>query len=307
MKPIIITPGEPAGIGPDIVIQLTKHRDLPEFVVMADRHFMQTRAKQLGLSIEKLPILHTPLIENVIPGTPSLKNAEVLLSSLKYAAEGCQKGDFSALVTGPLNKAVINQAGIAFRGHTEYLAEVTQTKRTVMMLANPALKVALATTHISLREVSDHITIESLTECLEILYRDLQQKFHIQNPVISVCGLNPHAGEQGILGDEEQTVIIPVLEKLRQQGMKLIGPVPADTAFIAANLKNMDTVVAMYHDQGLPVIKALNFQETVNVTLGLPIIRTSVDHGTAFDLAGTGKADERNLISALHLAATLAS
>jgi 4-hydroxythreonine-4-phosphate dehydrogenase len=234
-------------------------------------------------------------------------NAHYVLNTLQLAAKGCMRGEFDALVTGPLQKSVINDAGISFTGHTEYLADLSNCPRVVMMLATDTLRVALATTHLPLRDVSTQITRELLTEVLQILQHDLQTKFNIAHPRIIVCGLNPHAGEGGHLGSEEIEIIEPALESLRDKGLNLIGPLPADTAFVPRNLEQADAVLAMYHDQGLPVLKHSGFGRAVNITLGLPFIRTSVDHGTALDLAGSGKIDTGSLQQALKMAISMAS
>lgn len=316
---IALTPGEPAGIGPDILLLLAAKKSLANMVIFADKDLLKDRVKQLHLNINfsdydpnKTPenntlcIRHVPLSAPCIAGQLNVANAPYVLTCLKLATEACLSGELKALVTGPVHKALINEAGIPFSGHTEFLAELTHTASVVMMLANKNLKVALVTTHLPLRKVADAITSENLESSIKILQHDLITKFKIKNPRILVCALNPHAGEGGHLGTEEQTIITPTLEKLRTQGFNLIGPLPADTAFTPQHVKNSDAILAMYHDQGLPVIKAQSFGETVNITLGLPIIRTSVDHGTALELAGTGKADSASLEAAIELAEELA-
>jgi len=234
------------------------------------------------------------------------RNAPYVLQCLRLATEGCLKGDYAALVTGPVHKGIINDAGIPFSGHTEFLAELSNSYP-VMMLTCPGLRVALATTHLPLRDVSDAITPELLLQVIQILHADLQAKFQINDPKILVCGLNPHAGESGHLGTEEMNIIAPVLETLRQQGLQLLGPLPADTLFTPRYLDQADVILAMYHDQGLPVLKHKGFGHAVNITLGLPFVRTSVDHGTALELAGSGKAGVGSLLAAIHQAAQMAN
>ncbi|MDR7088026.1 MULTISPECIES: 4-hydroxythreonine-4-phosphate dehydrogenase PdxA [Cellvibrio] len=315
---IALTPGEPAGIGPDLIIALAQQAQQHEIVAIADPHLLQTRAQQLGLSLTlrevnlqdaprpsaagELAILPVTLAEPAVPGKLNVHNASYILRTLDAAIEGCVAGHFAALVTGPVQKSIINDAGIAFSGHTEYLAEKTHTEKVVMMLATEGLRVALATTHLPLKDVAAAITEDELTQVTEILHRDMQVQFGIAQPRILVCGLNPHAGEGGHLGREEIEVIEPVLKQLRARGMNLIGPLPADTLFTPKYLDHADAVLAMYHDQGLPVLKYKGFGQAVNITLGLPIIRTSVDHGTALDLAATGKADLGSLRTALSYA-----
>ena len=320
---IALTPGEPAGIGPDLVVSLAQQPQPHELVVIADPELLQTRAALLGLPLQlrafnpqlppqptaagELVVLAVPLAEPAQPGKLNLRNAPYILHTLDAAIAGCMRGDFAALVTGPVHKSVINDAGIAFSGHTEYLAGKTGTDKVVMMLATQGLRVALATTHLPLKDVAAAITPAELTRVAEILHRDMQVQFGIAAPRILVCGLNPHAGEGGHLGREEIEVIEPVLAQLRGRGMNFIGPLPADTLFTPKYLDNADAVLAMYHDQGLPVLKYKGFGQAVNVTLGLPIIRTSVDHGTALDLAATGKADLGSLRTALGYALAMVS
>ncbi|MCX7088916.1 MAG: 4-hydroxythreonine-4-phosphate dehydrogenase PdxA [Methylococcales bacterium] len=310
---IAITPGEPAGIGPDLCIQLAQTQQACELVFVCDPHLLRQRAKQLNLplalttfdpnippefsTIAKMMVLETPLNADATCGQLNSANSISVLSSIERATQGCLSGIFDAMVTGPVHKGVINDAGVAFSGHTEYIAALTGGYP-VMMLATTGLRVALVTTHLPLSEVSVAITRETLASVVTVLHRDLQRYFGCANPKILVCGLNPHAGENGHLGREEIDIIQPVLESLRNQGMLLQGPLPADTLFTAHYLDHADAVLAMYHDQGLPVLKYKGFGNAVNITLGLPIIRTSVDHGTALDLAGTGKAN----VSSLHLA-----
>lgn len=304
-KPIAITPGDPAGIGPDILLALAnKEPDLP-IIAIADKDLLNERAAQLQLK-NRLTVLHVPLNQKVVAGKPDSRNADYVIQTLNIATERCLDGKASALVTGPVAKHVINKAGIPFTGHTQFLADKTKTPRTVMMLMTDVLKVALVTTHIPLSKITEHITQQAITDTIKILTQDLRARFQLDNPRILVCGLNPHAGEDGHLGTEEQTILKPALQTLRAQGYNVSDPVSADTAFIPTSLAATDVVLAMYHDQGLPALKQQGFGEAINVTLGLPIIRTSVDHGTAFDLAGTGKADDTSLKNALRCAMQLA-
>ena len=294
-KPIVVTAGEPAGIGPELCAALADSPYRDNVAVIGD-------ARQLD---SRLQIIDMPFPAAIVAGQPDSANAQTLLDGLTHATLGCMSGDFSALVTAPLAKSVVADAGIAFTGHTEFLAQLTATPLPVMMLVAGDLRVALASTHMPLREVADYLSAERLQQVLTILHADLRDKFAITNPEIVVCGLNPHAGEGGHLGHEDDAIIAPVIQQLRQQGMNLRGPLPADTAF-TPNAGNKDAVLAMYHDQGLPVLKYAGFGHAVNVTLGLPIIRTSVDHGTAFDLAGSGTADPGSLLAAVELAIELA-
>ncbi|HDG1666429.1 TPA: 4-hydroxythreonine-4-phosphate dehydrogenase PdxA [Kluyvera ascorbata F0526] len=315
---VVITPGEPAGIGPDLVIQLAQ-RDWPlELVVCADGRLLTERATLLGLPLTLLPyspekpaapqragtltLLPVALHAEVTPGTLNVENGRYVVETLARACDGCLNGEFSALVTGPVHKGIINDAGVAFTGHTEFFEERAGAPKVVMMLATEELRVALATTHLPLKAVSDAITPDLLREVITILHDDLQNKFGLAEPHVLVCGLNPHAGEGGHMGTEEIDTIIPVLEELRAKGMNLSGPLPADTLFQPKYLDHADAVLAMYHDQGLPVLKYQGFGRGVNITLGLPFIRTSVDHGTALELAGQGKADVGSFITALNLA-----
>ncbi|MBA2408633.1 MAG: 4-hydroxythreonine-4-phosphate dehydrogenase PdxA [Gammaproteobacteria bacterium] len=320
IRRIAITPGEPAGIGPDIVLEIAARERSAELVVIADPAMLHDRARQLGLSIDLAPydryqagqaarpgqlkIVSVPMHLPVRPGKLNPANAAYVLETLRRAVDGCLRGEFDALVTGPVQKSVINDAGIAFTGHTEYLAERTGGFP-VMMLATEDLRVALATTHLPLAEVSQAITRSRLRRVIRVLDHDLRKRFGIEHPRIKVCGLNPHAGEHGHLGREEIEVITPVLQELRARGIDLVGPLPADTLFTPANLRDADAALAMFHDQGLPVLKYAGFGRAVNVTLGLPIVRTSVDHGTALDLAGSGRADAGSLEAALGLAIRL--
>lgn len=319
---LALTPGEPAGIGPDLAIMLAGRPRQAEIVAIADPEMLSQRARLLGRplrirpfdpSIRKvtreageLSVLEIPLAKPASPGHLDPANAPYVLATLREAVRGCREGWFDGLVTGPVHKGVINEAGVPFTGHTEFLAEQTGTNQVVMMLATPGLRVALATTHIPLADVSSAITRPGLAAVLGILHRDLVERFGVARPRILVCGLNPHAGEGGHLGREEIEVIAPVLEELRLQGMQLVGPLPADTLFTPRYLHDADAVLAMYHDQGLPVLKHVGFGRAVNVTLGLPIIRTSVDHGTAADLAGTGRASASSLEYAIEVAMDLA-
>ncbi len=322
---IVVTAGEPAGIGPDLCVMLAHQPLNAQLVVIADADMLQARAKTLNLAIQIKPfdsnatqahlgdgalsVLHLPVNCTVVAGHLDAHNSSYVLETLKTAALGCMENKFDArfdaVVTAPVHKGIINAAGIAFSGHTEFLAEITNTPQVVMMLVGGGMRVALATTHLALKDVPQAITPGSLETTLRILHHDLIQKFGIPNPRILVAGLNPHAGEDGYLGREEITVINPVLEKLRSEGMQLIGALPADTLFAKHHLSTADAVLAMYHDQGLPVLKHASFGEGVNVTLGLPIIRTSVDHGTALDLAGTGDIEIGSLLAAIKLAITL--
>ena len=306
MIPIVITSGEPAGIGPDIIVKLVQHKIPVHLVVIADRTLLIERAKVLGLEIpDNLTIYHVPLKARSVVGKPTSVNAEYVLETLQIAADGCLKGNFKALVTCPVSKTVINNASIPFTGHTEWLAVHANVEQTVMLFVADSLKVALYTTHVPLSQVPALIKKTSLEKCIRLLRTGLEKYFLIKTPTIALCGLNPHAGEQGYLGKEELLTIIPVIKALNQENFYLTGPFPADTAFTPRVIENCDAILAMYHDQGLAPIKALKFGCVVNVTLGLPYVRTSVDHGTAFDLAGTGLADEKSLIKAIKLAANI--
>lgn len=315
-KPLVVTAGEPAGIGPDLCIALAQ-TDWPDrLVVIADPACLEARARLLGVELNILGaeddcgtgnclrVLEQPLTNAAVCGAPDPGNCRSLLTGLQRAVEGCIGGQFSGLVTAPLQKSAINDAGIPFTGHTEYLAQLTSTRTPVMLLVAKTLRVALASTHMPLREVADYLTRARLRDVIAVLHADLVAKFRIAEPEILVCGLNPHAGESGHLGKEDALVIAPVIAEFRQQGMRIRGPLPADTAFTPA-AGRADAVLAMYHDQGLPVLKYAGFGSAVNVTLGLPIIRTSVDHGTALDVAGTGRADAGSLLAAIELAAQL--
>ena len=315
---VVITPGEPAGIGPDLVVQLAQRSWPVELVICADASVLEARAKTLNLPLTLLPyqaenaplpqqagtltLLPVPLRTPVVPGQLSTENGHYVVETLARACDGCLSGEFAALITGPVHKGVINDAGVAFTGHTEFFEARSHSAKVVMMLATEELRVALATTHLPIKAVSDAITPDLLREVIAILHHDLRTKFGIADPHVLVCGLNPHAGEGGHMGTEEIDTIIPVLDEMRAQGMNLSGPLPADTLFQPKYLDHADAVLAMYHDQGLPVLKYQGFGRGANITLGLPFIRTSVDHGTALDLAGQGKADVGSFITALNLA-----
>jgi 4-hydroxythreonine-4-phosphate dehydrogenase len=342
--PLAITAGEPAGIGPDLCVQLAT---MSNVLVIADKHLLQQRAAMLGIGLKirewqvgsseweghdsplatersgrsasygnrtahplrvrhSLSVIHVPLAEPSIPGVLNAANSGYVLETLRRAVQGCRSGEFSGMVTAPVHKGIINDAGIPFTGHTEFLAELTQTPQVVMMLAGGGMRVALVTTHLPLRDVPDALTSALLENVLRILNADLQRRFGIARPRVLVAGLNPHAGEGGYLGREEIEVMIPVLDKLRAEGMDVSAPLPADTLFTPDKLAQCDCVLTLYHDQGLPVLKHASFGQGVNITLGLPIIRTSVDHGTALDLAGTGRADSGSLIEALKVAEQMA-
>jgi 4-hydroxythreonine-4-phosphate dehydrogenase len=318
---LALTPGEPAGIGPDIVIQAAQRPFNAEIIAVADPDLLKKRSELLRLPLELISFNssdtakpHQPGKLHIFPVTHAIKgqpgqlesdNAGYVLETLKTACTGCLEKKFDAMVTAPVHKAIINQAGFPFTGHTEYLAGICTTGYPVMMLANQKLRVALVTTHLPLSRVSQAITRDLLEKVINIVYHDLKMRFGITDPGMLVCGLNPHAGEDGHLGTEEIDVIIPVLERLKDKGLRLQGPIPADTAFTHKRLQDIDVVIAMYHDQGLPVLKAQGFGETVNITLGLPIIRTSVDHGTALPLAGTSRANSSSLIAAIECAVAL--
>lgn len=320
MRALALTPGEPAGIGPDLTVQIAQQQLDSPLIVVADPELLLQRAEQLSLplrirKIEKqlpsaasppgeLCVKPVPLRAPAQPGLLNPENAAYVLQTLQTATRGCLDGTFAGLVTGPVHKGIINDAGISFTGHTEFLAGLTGGQP-VMMLACPGLRVALATTHLPLKDVSAAISAELLRRILKVLNHDLQTRFGIQHPRILVCGLNPHAGESGHLGDEEIRIINPLLEDLRNQGLNLAGPLPADTLFTPRYLTEADAVLAMYHDQGLPVLKHMGFGNAVNITLGLPIIRTSVDHGTALDLAGSGKADTGSMLAAIREASLM--
>ncbi|MRT02793.1 4-hydroxythreonine-4-phosphate dehydrogenase PdxA [Ewingella americana] len=322
-KRLVVTPGEPAGVGPDLVLALAQQAWPVELVVCADPALLLERAQILGLNIElrdhqpdaapqpqaagTLSVLPVKTAVPVTAGQLNVANAGYVVETLARACDGAINGEFAALVTGPVQKSIINDAGIPFIGHTEFFADRSHCDRVVMMLATEELRVALATTHLPLLDVPAAITRQSLHEVITILHHDLQTKFGITDPQIYVCGLNPHAGEGGHMGHEEIDTIIPALNELREKGMSLIGPLPADTLFQPKYLQHADAVLSMYHDQGLPVLKYQGFGRAVNITLGLPFIRTSVDHGTALELAATGTADAGSFKTAINLAIRMAT
>ena len=316
---LAVTTGEPAGVGPELCAALIDRTWPVRLVLVGDRDLIETRLRAAAVPrvlsdyvaggeaiAGAIEILHVPLRAPATAGRLDAANGPYVLDTLDCAIAGCLSGEFAGMITAPVHKGVICDAGIPFTGHTEYLAEHTGTPRVVMMLAGGGLRVALATTHLPLRAVADALTPELLEETIRILDRDLRLRFGLAAPRILVAGLNPHAGESGHMGHEEIEVIVPVLERLRGEGFRLIGPLPADTLFVPHTLAQGDSVLAMYHDQGLPVLKHASFGGGVNVTLGLPIVRTSVDHGTALDLAGTGTADAGSLITAIELAIGMA-
>lgn len=322
-KRFALTAGEPAGIGPDLCLMLAAKAQPHPVITIASQDLLAQRATELGLTVELLAVnplawpeqpapanslyvWNVPLAEPVVTGQLNPNNAQYVLDTLNRAGYGCLGKDFAGMITAPVHKGVINEAGIPFSGHTEFLAELTHTPQVVMMLATEGLRVALVTTHLPLREVADAITAERLTQVTRILHQDLVNKFGVAQPKILVCGLNPHAGEGGHLGREEIEVIEPTLKQLRAEGMDLVGPLPADTLFTPRLLANCDAVLSMFHDQGLPVLKHKGFGAAVNITLGMPIIRTSVDHGTALDLAGTGQIDLGSMQVALNTAYAMA-
>jgi 4-hydroxythreonine-4-phosphate dehydrogenase len=316
---LALTPGEPAGIGPDIVARLAE-RPLPARVILiADRDLLASRARDLGIRLElrdwqaeasertdALEVLHVPLRAAAVAGKLDARNSAYVIETLEHAIDGCLDGRFDAMVTGPVHKGIINAAGVEFTGHTEMLAERTGTPRVVMMLCGGGLRVALATTHVALRDVPAQLDQPMLEETLRILVHDLSWRYALSRPRIGVAGLNPHAGESGYLGREDIDIIQPVIERLAAEGLDVQGPLPADTLFTPARLKAFDAVLTMYHDQGLPVLKYASFGRGINVTLGLPIVRTSVDHGTALDIAGSGAADAGSLMEAIEAAAVMA-
>lgn len=318
---LAITTGEPAGIGPEIVAALAARDLRADLIAVGDKDvlLLAAQSRGIGLALEPddgqwrserragaLRYVHIPTRAAVTPGQLNVHNGAYVVQMLARAADGCLHGEFDALVTAPVHKGIINDAGIAFTGHTEFLAARAQCD-VAMLLVAPGLRVALATTHLPLAKVPAAITASRLVQILRIVYNDLRARFRIAQPRIAVLGLNPHAGEGGHLGEEEIRVMAPILDGLRAEGMQLDGPLPADTAFVPAKRAQYDAYVAMYHDQGLPVLKALGFGDSVNVTLGLPFVRTSVDHGTALDLAGTGNADAASMIAAAKLALALAA
>jgi 4-hydroxythreonine-4-phosphate dehydrogenase len=316
---IAVTSGEPAGIGPDICLELAQGGLGARIVVIGDRELLRSRASALGKSLRiadyradavaadgTLEVAHVALPRPAEPGRLDPRNSPYVLAVIDRAFAGCAAGEFSAMVTAPVQKSVINDAGMAFSGHTEYLAEAAGGAHVVMMLVGAGLRVALATTHLALKDVSAALTATSLERTLRVLVAALQSDFSIKAPRVIVSGLNPHGGEGGYLGREEIETIAPVVERLRAEGMDLVGPLPADTLFNPQRLRGADCVLAMYHDQGLPVLKYASFGEGVNITLGLPVIRTSVDHGTALDLAGSGRADPGSLRTAVEAAIEMA-
>lgn len=320
---IAITSGEPAGIGPDIILSALQDNFAAQLVVVGDPELFRQRAKQLGLTLNikvcnnlseltdhqagEVQILPTPLSAEVECGQLNVANAPYVLETLRITGQGCLDGNFDAVVTPPVHKGVLCETGVHFSGHTEFFQDLCNSPQVVMMLASQAMRVALVTTHLPLKDIPAAITPETLKTVTRALHHDLKTRFGCDEPRILVCGLNPHAGEDGHLGREEIEVINPTLEELRQEGIKLIGPLPADTLFQNKYLEQADCVLAMYHDQGLPVLKYSGFGNAVNITLGLPIIRTSVDHGTALDLAGTGQASDGSLKVAIENAITMAT
>ena len=317
LAPIAVTSGEPAGIGPDICLALAASELAPRVVILGDREMLEARARQLGIRVKlrdyasppeagTLACLHLPLGYSCRPGSLDSRSAPYVLALVDRAVAGCMTSEFAALATAPVHKGVINDWGIPFVGHTEYVAERTGTPHVVMMLVGGDMRVALATTHLALADVPRALTREGLEATIRILDEDLARRFGISGPRILVAALNPHAGEGGYFGREEIDIIGPVLEKLRAEGMRLSGPLPADTLFVPERLAECDCALAMYHDQGLPVLKYASFGRGVNITLGLPIIRTSVDHGTAIEIAGTGRAQTRSLLEAVEVALGMA-
>ena len=313
-KILAFTPGEPAGIGPDLAAMIAQQTFPYCLVAIADSTMLVKRAQQLGINLSlkefdggqskagELQYIHVPCSQIAEAGQLDKANAQYVLETIRQATIGCLESRFDAMVTGPIQKSIINDAGITFSGHTEFLAQLCNHALPVMMLANTKLKVALVTTHLPLSQVSKSINASKIKQVVQITHDDLKAKFGISQPKIAICGLNPHAGENGHMGHEEIEIITPVIEQLKSQGLDLIGPLPADTAFTSKIINQVDAVIAMFHDQGLPVVKALGFGETVNITLGLPIIRTSVDHGTALTLAGTSQIEASSLIAALEMA-----
>ncbi len=318
---IVITPGEPAGIGPDIVVQIAQRTIPAELIIIYDPDILTARAKLLNLPLKLIefnvhhtPVPHAPGILKIlpvqaskpcIPGQLNPENALFVIACLELAAEHCLEKIADALVTGPVHKAIINKAGIVFSGHTEFLADFCKAQQVLMLFVVDQLRVALATTHLPLSAVPKAITKDHIRQSIKLLHQSMQNYFNILDPTILVCGLNPHAGEGGILGTEEENIILPAIQSLQAEKLKIMGPLPADTVFTEQYLKKADAILGMYHDQVLPVVKHIGFHTAVNVTLGLPIIRTSVDHGTAIDLAGLGKACPDSLLAAINLAVQL--
>lgn len=316
--PLALTPGEPAGIGPDITLALANTANTIPWVAFASIELLRARAKLLDLKISfhqyqpdqpvcsgngNITVQDVSLSTACMPGIGNPQNADYVLKTLTIASQACMRDEFSGLVTAPVHKGLINQAGFTFSGHTEFLANISHTPKVIMMLASPRLRVALLTTHVPLSDVASYITASNLKQTIAIIDEALRQRYNISQPKIAVCGLNPHAGDDGAIGQEEQETIIPCLQQLKSEGYDVSGPIAADTLFVPSHSQHYDVILAMYHDQGLPVIKAFDFGDTVNITLGLPFIRTSVDHGTAFALAGTSKAKANSLVSALQEAA----
>ncbi len=312
---IAITSGEPAGIGPELMSAIASRRFAARLVIIGDESLVRSRADMTGHPIklepwspkssghvDKLEVLNIPLQQPSIPGKTNKANAAYVLELLDTACLGCLRGEFDAMVTAPIQKDIINEAGIPFTGHTEYLAELCHSPSPVMLLAAPTMRVALATTHLPLKDVPAAINRDMLSQIIDILDQDLSAKFDLPKPHIKVCGLNPHAGENGFLGAEEIDIINPLIIEKQRQGINVSGPYPADTIFTQDSLRDADVILAMYHDQGLPVLKHDSFNQAINTTLGLPIIRTSVDHGTALHLAGTGKARPESLFAAINSA-----
>lgn len=310
MNKIVLTLGEPAGIGPDITLLLWKDNPtlFSTIIVIGNEKLLQERAELLKIDCDAknhFSIIDVPLHAPVIPGKLNSRNSNYVIQCLKIAANGCLQNQFSAMVTGPVHKGVINDAGTPFSGQTDFLSKLTSISQTVMMLMTSHLKVALLTDHIPLCRVAEQVTRDRLKTAIQIIVHDFQMRFRISHPRILICGVNPHAGEQGYLGTEEKNILIPVINEIRQDHFSLMGPIGADVAFTEHMRNQCDVILAMYHDQGLPVIKYAGFHEAVNVTLGLPFVRTSVDHGTALDIAGTGKADYHSLFNAILLAQQL--
>ncbi|MCP4077280.1 MAG: 4-hydroxythreonine-4-phosphate dehydrogenase PdxA [Gammaproteobacteria bacterium] len=314
---IVITSGEPAGIGPELIAFINSTDFAARLVIIGDEDLLLLRAKQISKPLNLRPyqqhnkpeantleVINVPLYSAAKAGELDVKNSNYVLKLLDIACKGCLNGEFDAMVTAPLQKDIINRAGIPFTGHTEYLAGLCDSPKPVMLLATDSLRVALATTHLPLSQVPAAINAQELSQIIQILHHDLSTRFAIDNPHIKVCGLNPHAGENGYLGNEEIDIIIPVINDMKQQGINVSGPYPADTVFTQKSLYDSDAILAMYHDQGLPVLKHVGFNHAINTTLGLPIIRTSVDHGTALHLAGSGKANPDSLFAAITSAIT---
>jgi len=310
MKPFALTLGEPAGIGPDIILQLAaKNPDLfskEKIIIIGNKQLLQDRAEKLDIkcNVDQFNVVDIRLSEKVIPGQLNKNNARFVMDMLTHAAENCVQKKYAGIITAPIHKSILNDAGFSIKGHTDFFSQYTQSN-TVMMLMTDRLKVALLTDHVPLRDVPNCVTEKNLTNGLNIIIQDFRDKLKINNPKILVCGLNPHAGENGYLGIEEKNIMIPTLEKFRQNGHDIIGPIGADVAFTEHYLTNADVVLAMYHDQGLPMIKYTGFHDAINVTLGLPFVRTSVDHGTALDIAGSGKANVTSLKNAILFAGNM--